>query len=144
MASSISHNKALHSEKLLSALKSTRTWKESQHFDLRIKAVQTWVGEAAAFRGRLKLVYKKEFNWPDDQKEIEYISGHFWSWVSLWPSVKASLDGTLREQAEVLWSDVHNSYSALMNGKGNLGQLGESVQAVYNSDLLSNVLENKS
>src|SRR5690606_23022825 len=126
------------------AMKSTRIWKESQRFDSRSKAVQAWVGEAAAFRGRLKFVYKEKLDWPKDQKEIEYISGHFWSWVSLWPSVKASLDGNVRKQAESLWNDAHNSYSALMSNRGSIEQLGESVQAVYNSDLLNKVLENRS
>jgi len=126
------------------AMKSTKTWKESQRFDSRSKAVQAWVGEAAAFRGRLKFIYKEKLGWPADQKEIEYISGSFWSWVALWPSVKASLDGDLRKQAELLWGDVHNSYNALMSSEGSLEQLGKSVQAVYNSDLLSKVLENKS
>lgn len=124
------------------AMKSTKTWKDSQRFDSRSKAVQAWVGGAAAFRGRLKFVYKKQLSWPDDQKEIEYISGHFWSWVALWPSVKASLDGDLRRQAESLWDSVHESYSALMSNKGSVDQLGESVQAIYNSDLLNKVLEN--
>ncbi|MDV6315921.1 hypothetical protein [Idiomarina sp. HP20-50] len=126
------------------AMKSTRTWKESQRFESRSKAVQAWVGEAAAFRGRLKFIHKDKLIWPDDQKEIEYISRHFWSLVALWPSVKASLDGCLRAQAESLWCDVYDSYSALMSNKGSLEQLGDSVQNVYASDLLSNVLEHKS
>jgi hypothetical protein len=122
------------------AMKSTEVWKESQRFDLRSKAVQAWVGEAAAFRGRLKFVYKGKLNWPNDKVEIEYISEHFWSLVSLWPSVKANLDGDLLNQAESLWADVYNVYSELMSNNGNLEQLSKAVEAIYNSDLLNEVL----
>lgn len=122
------------------ALKSTKLWRQTQRADARSKAVQAWVGEAAAFRGRLKFVYKDSLEWPDDQDQIEYISQHFWSWVSLWPSVKASLNGKLKLQAESLWLDVYNAYSQLISGEGNLNQLGKSVHAVYASDLLDRVL----
>lgn len=125
------------------AMKSTKVWKESQRFDSRSKAVQAWVGEAAAFRGRLKFVYKDKLSWPNDKKEIEYISGYFWSWVALWPSVKASLDEGQKKQAESLWEGVYKTYRALMSNEGRLEQLGESVEAIYNSDLLDKVLKNK-
>lgn len=128
----------------IAAWKSANSWRESQRFDSRIKSVQAWVGEAAAFRGRLKFVYKQQLKWPDDQKDIEYISTHYWSWVALWPSARASLDGDLKKQAEILWSNVYESYNALMSNGGDLGKLGKSVEAVYNNDLLVKVLAHKS
>ena len=125
------------------ALKSTKTWEKSQRTESRTKAVQAWVGEAAAFRGRLKFVYTNKLNWPENQKEIEYISRHFWSWVALWPSVKATLEGGVKEQAEFLWANVYEAYSQLMSGDGSVEILGETVQAVYTSDLLNKVLANE-
>ena len=128
----------------IAAWKSANSWRVSQRFDSRSKAVQAWVGEAAAFRGRLKFVYKKQLKWPEDKTDIEYLSGHFFLWVALWPSVRASLDGDLVTQAESLWGGVFTSYSALMDGSGDIDQLGVSVESVYNSDLLKKVLANKS
>lgn len=126
------------------AWKSTNSWRISQRFDWRSKAVQAWVGESVAFRGRLKFVYKQKLKWPEDKSDIEYISGHFFSWVALWPGVRASLKGDLKVQAESLWENVYNSYSALMDGNGSLEELSVSVQAIYNSDLLEKVVANKS
>ncbi|WP_139411917.1 hypothetical protein [Aeromonas veronii] len=122
---------------------SANSWKESSLYDSRTKAVSEWVGMAAAFRGRLKFVYKETLHWSkdEDKADIEYVSKHFWSWVELWPSVKASLDGDLKEQAEKLWQKVYEAYSALMNSQCTLDQFGLTVEAVYNSDLLEKTLK---
>jgi len=126
------------------AWKSANSWRISQQFDWRSKAVQAWVGESVAFRGRLKFVYKQTLKWPEDKSEIEYISGNFFSWVALWPSVRASLRGNLKVQAESLWENVYNSYSSLMDGNGSIDELDASVESIYNSDLLEKVVANRS
>jgi hypothetical protein len=64
--------------------------------------------------------------------------------VSLWPSVRASLNGGLKIQAEVLWNRVYESYSAVMDGSGTTEALITAVTDVYNSDLLEKVITNQS
>jgi hypothetical protein len=61
----------------IAAWKSAHSWRVSQRFDSRSRAVQEWVGGAAAFNGKLKFIYKEKLNWPEDKTDIEYLSGNF-------------------------------------------------------------------
>lgn len=121
-------------------MKGAKSWKEQSDFETKRDAVSAWVSGAATFRGRLKFVYKKNVKWPEDKKEIEYVSEHFGNLVALWPSAKASLSGELRTEAENLWQDVFTAYSAFMSGSYDIEQLGLSIEAIYNSELLNKVV----
>ena len=125
------------------AARSLKTWKASVRYERRCDAVAAWVGGAAIFRGKLKFIYKEQIAWPADKQDIEYLSGHFWAWVALWPSVRAALHGDIGVQAERLWGSVFSAYQQAMGG-GPLNELGAAVEAVYNSNLLSALYEKPS
>jgi len=126
------------------AMKATKSWKAQSRFDSRREAVNAWVGGAMTFRGRLKFIYKDNVKWPDDKKEIEYISENFWNWASKWPSAKANLDGELRAEAEKLWLNIFDTYNPVMDGHGNLKDLYAAVEKIYNSEILEKALSAKS
>lgn len=123
------------------ALLGAKAWKTSIRYERRCDAVAAWVGGAAAFRGRLKFVYADNLTWEKNRKEIEELSAHYWAWVALWPNAYASLIGESKKQAETLWTAVFYGFEQTMNG-GSKDRLEAAVEAVYNSDLLSDLYKN--
>ncbi|EGQ9468748.1 hypothetical protein F1K67_22950 [Vibrio parahaemolyticus] len=126
------------------ALFSVRQWKKERKFETRRDALNAWVKGAVVFRGRLKFVYRTNLVWPRDKETIEYISTHYWDWVSDWPYAKASASVEQRKELEKLWNTTYYAYNNLMNGTGNVEDLGLTVEAIYNSTLLNELLESKS
>lgn len=126
------------------AVKASKSWKDSVLYERRCNAVAAWIGGAATFRGKLKFIYKEQLDWSTDKQEIECLSGHFWAWVALWPSVRAVLRGEARQQVEQLWNNVLSAYQQVMAHGDQLTKLGEAVEAVYNSDVLSSMYERPS
>ncbi len=125
------------------AMKSVKTWKQQSKFESRRDAVSAWIGGAAIFKGKLKFIYSEEVNWEKNKNEIEYISKHFWNWVSLWPYTKACLCGDLKKEAETLWANVFSSYKSCMDGSGKIVSLEKSVEAIYNSNILEQIIDNQ-
>ncbi|MFM5554176.1 hypothetical protein [Aeromonas veronii] len=120
---------------------SANAWKESSIHAIRTKAMSDWIGMAAFFRGTLKPFDKRTLRWPEDKDAIEYVSEKYWSWVALWPSVKASLEDDLKKQATDLWDNSHEAYNSLMDGECTVEQFALMVEAIYNSDLLERVIK---
>ena len=109
-------------------------WRNQATYEGKRSAVIAWMSGAALFQGTLKQVYLDKVEWPKDKEAIELVSKSFFSLVSLWPAVQASLSGNPKHNAEVLWSTVFQKYNGYMDGSGNRDALSDAIAAIYNSE----------